>query len=81
MNKIFVEDFYDWNPTTLMASKSFCNALTHERTIIRLYSEIDYETNTVSYSVSESINGGIQYWKFYRLDDAVYCYNRKLNGV
>lgn len=79
MNKIFIEDFYDWHPSTLMASKSHYNIHTSERTIVRLYSEIDYETDTVSYSVSESINGGIQYWKFYRLDDAVYCYNKRLD--
>ena len=78
MNKIFVEDFYDWHPTTLMASKSHYNIRTSERTIIRLYSEADYTTNTLNYSVSESTDGGICYWKFNRLNDAVDCYNEQL---
>ena len=81
MNKIFVEDFYDWHPTTLMASKSHYNIRTSERTIIRLYSEVDYTTNTLNYSVSESTDGGICYWKFNRLNDAVDCYNEQLKGV
>ena len=81
MNKIFVEDFYDWHPTTLMASKSHYNIRTSERTIIRLYSEADYKTNTLNYSVSESTDGGICYWKFNRLNDAVDCYNEQLKGV
>ena len=77
-NKVFVEDFYDWHPSTLMASKSHYDIHTSERTIVRLYSEADYTTNTLNYSVSESLDGEIRYWKFSRLDDAVDFYNDQL---
>ena len=78
-NKVFVEDFYDWHPSTLMASKSHYDIHTSERTIVRLYSEVDYTTNTLNYSVSESTDGGTCYWKFNRLNDAVDCYNERLS--
>ena len=79
MNKIFIEDFYDWHPTIEMASKSYYDIHTSERTIVKLYSEVDYTTNTLNYSVSESTDGGTCYWKFNRLNDAVDCYNQRLS--
>lgn len=78
MNKIFIEDFYDWHPTTLMASKSRYNEYTFKHTVVRLYSEADYKMNILNYSVSESLDGEIRYWKFIRLDDAVDFYNEQL---
>ena len=80
MNKIFIEDFYDWHPTVLMASQSHYDMQKFERTTIRLYSEIDYMMNTVNYSVSESLDGEIKYWKFNKLDDAVDFYNERLDA-
>ena len=79
MNKIFIEDFYDWHPMVLMASQSHYNRQKFESTTIRLYSEIDYMTNTVNYSVSELTNGETCHWKFNRLDDAVDFYNERLD--
>lgn len=81
MDKLWVEDFYDWHPTVLMASQSHYDMQKFERTIIRLYSEIDYMTNTVNYSVSESTDGETCHWKFNRLDDAVDCYNERLMKI
>ena len=81
MDKLLVGDFYDWHPTVLMASQSHYDIQKFERTTIRLYSEIDYMTNTVNYSVSESTDGGTCHWKFNRLDDAVDCYNERLMKI
>ena len=81
MDKLWVEDFYDWHPTVLMASQSHYDMQKFERTIIRLYSEISYMTNTVNYSVSESTDGETCHWEFNRLDDAVDCYNERLMKI
>ena len=78
MNKIFVEDFYDWHPTIEMASKTLYDKGTSQHIIVRLYSEIDYEKEELRYTVSESVKGGIFYWNFNILDDAVDCYNKRL---
>ena len=78
MNKIFIEDFYDWHPSTLMASKSHYDERTFKSTVVRLYSETDYKMNILNYSVSESLDGEIRYWKFSRLDDAIDFYNEQL---
>ena len=78
MNKIFVEDLYDWHPTIEMASKTLYDKGTSQHIIVRLYSEIDYEKEELRYTVSESAKGGIFYWNFNILDDAVDCYNKRL---
>ena len=82
INKEFPISFseeIDWHPTIEMASKSYYDIHTSERTIVKLYSEVDYTTNTLNYSVSESTDGGTCYWKFNRLNDAVDCYNERLS--
>lgn len=78
MNKIFVEDFYDLHPTTLLAGKSFSNGYKNERVTVRLHSEVDYEKEELSYTVSEELKGGVLYWHFDSLDNAVNCYNERL---
>lgn len=81
MDKLKVNDFYGWHPMVLMASQSHYDMQKFERTTIRLYSEIDYMTNTVNYSVSESTDGETRHLEFNRLDDAVNCYNERLMKI
>lgn len=73
MNKIFAEDFYDWHPTTLMASKSF-----YDGTVVRLYSEDNFKTSELSYLVSVSNNGDIDQSRFECLIDAINFYNERM---
>ena len=61
-----------------MASKTLYDKGTSQHIIVRLYSEIDYEKEELRYTVSESAKGGIFYWNFNILDDAVDCYNKRL---
>lgn len=77
-NKIFVEDFYDWHPTTLMASKSFYDVSKDERTVVRLYSEENFKTSELSYLVSVSNNGDIDQSRFECLIDAINFYNERI---
>lgn len=79
MDRLWVEDFYDWHPSTLMASKSHYDIHTSERTTVRLYSEIDYETEEITYKVSVSHNDDIDYTEFHYLFNAVDFYNNKLS--
>ena len=81
MNKIFVEDFYDWHPTTLMASKSFRNMWKDETIVVRLCSETNYETGEITYKVYISHNENIDCKEFRYLVNAVAYYNEQLKEV
>lgn len=78
MDKLWVEDFYDWHPTVLMASKSFYDVSKDERTVVRLYSEDNFKTSELSYLVSVSNNGDIDQSRFECLIDAINFYNERI---
>lgn len=78
MDKLLVEDFYDWHPSTLMASKSFYDVSKDERTIVRLYSENNFKTSELSYLVSVLNNGDIDQSRFECLIDAINFYNERI---
>ena len=78
MDKLWVEDFYDWHPTTLMASKSFYDVSKDERTVVRLYSKENFKTSELSYLVSVSNNGDIDQSRFECLIDAINSYNERM---
>lgn len=75
MDKLKVEDFYNWRPRIEMACKSFYNMRNKERITIGLYSNY---TKGWKYTVVKSSDGGIIYWNFYTLDKAVDFYNKKI---
>lgn len=78
MDKLKVNDFYDWHPTTLMASESFHNVFKDKRTVVRLYSEENFKTSELSYLVSVSNNGDIDQSRFECLIDAINFYNERM---
>lgn len=77
MDKLKVEDFYDWHPKIQMACESFYNIHNKERITIALYSNY---IKGWKYSVVKSSYGGILYWNFNSLNDAVDFYNKRIGG-
>lgn len=77
MNKIFVEDFYEWRPDVLMASSSIYDKIRQEYIVIRLYSYINYRTEEVDYAVYVSCEP-VRFERFNWAQDAIDYYNQKL---
>ena len=77
MNRLNVEDFYNWHPIVEMASTTL-STLDSINTV-RLTAKFDFLDETIFYMVSvKDINGKIHCWEYDYLNDAVDCYNKEL---
>ena len=79
MNRLNMEDFYDWHPEVEMASTMTGN--TDGTKLVRLTAKLDFLDETISYIVSiKDINGRTCCWEYDYLNDAIDCYNEELKG-
>ena len=77
MNRLNVEDFYNWQPMVEMAG-TILSTLDSINNTVRLTAKLDFHDETIDYVVTFRDSYGIYCMEYDRLEDAVYCYNKKL---
>lgn len=77
MNKLNMEDFYDWHPEVEMAG--IMTSTMDGTKLVRLTAKLDFLDEAISYIVSvKDINGRKCCWEYDYLNDAIDCYNEEL---
>lgn len=79
MDRLNVEDFYDWHPEVEMSG--IMTSMIDGTKLVRLTAKLDFLDETISYIVSvKDINGRTCCWEYDYLNDAIDCYNEELEG-
>ena len=77
MNRLNMEDFYNWHPAVEMAGMMI--SMVDGTKLVRLTAKLGFSDETISYIVSvKDINDKTCCWEYDYLNDAIDCYNEEL---
>ena len=76
MNRLNMEDFYDWHPEVEMAG-----VMTTDGTkLVRLTARLDFLDETIDYIVTVTDTDGTYYYEYDYLSHAILYFNKEVEG-